>query len=125
MRQQNVVMNWAVASQLGLSTWPYPKIRLALPHLIITITLASTSTCILVHSYHAIQSEAKSTALIAAGFRRGGWNSPPLSPRNLEVEYGYYCAAINISYLVLCISICQQNVWKVCPGWRQKQSERT
>ena len=29
----------------------------------------------------------------------GGWNSPP--PRNLEIAYGYYCGAINISYLIL------------------------
>ena len=36
-----------------------------------------------------------------AGFHTEGgpWNSPP-SLRNLEIEqYGYYCAAINISYL--------------------------
>ena len=120
MRQQNVVMNWELPLKFALS-----QNQVGLTHLIITITLASTSIHILVNSYHAIQSEAKSTALIAAGFLRGGWNSPPLSLRNLEIEYGYYCAAINISYLVLCISICQQNVWKVCPGWRQKQSERT
>ena len=31
-----------------------------------------------------------------------GWGagiSPPLPPRNLEIDYGYYCGAINISYL--------------------------
>ena len=33
------------------------------------------------------------------GWEGGGWNSPP--PRNLETEYGYYCGAINISYLIL------------------------
>ena len=29
----------------------------------------------------------------------GGAGIPP--PRNLEIEYGYYCGAINISYLIL------------------------
>ena len=33
------------------------------------------------------------------GFIRGPWNPPPL--RNLEIEHGYYCGAINISYLIL------------------------
>ena len=34
----------------------------------------------------------------------GGWNfshQPQSPPRNLEIEYGYYCGAINISYLIL------------------------
>ena len=36
-----------------------------------------------------------------AGFHTEGWgpwNFPP--PRSLEIEYGYYCGAINISYLI-------------------------
>ena len=31
-------------------------------------------------------------------YREGG-DLPP--PRNLEIEYGYYCGAINVSYLIL------------------------
>ena len=46
--------------------------------------------------------------------QRGGWNSPP--PRNLEIEYGYYCGAINISYHVTGHKYVSSNVvWKVCP----------
>ena len=30
----------------------------------------------------------------------GGARIPP-PPRNLKIEYGYYCGAINISYLIL------------------------
>ena len=38
---------------------------------------------------------------------RGGWNFPPPQQqfppptRNFEIEYGYYCGAINISYLII------------------------
>ena len=38
---------------------------------------------------------------VDAGFHTeggGGLEFPP--PRNLEIEYGYYCGAINISYHV-------------------------
>ena len=59
--------------------------------------------------------------------RGGGPGTPP--PRNLQIEYGYYCGAINIGYLILHVigrtCICHQNVvWKVCPRLCQKQSER-
>ena len=50
----------------------------------------------------------------------GGTGVPPLPPRNLEIEYGYYCGGINTSYLinferacatrvkvvVLCVCVC-------------------
>ena len=53
----------------------------------------------------------------------------PSPPRNLEIEYGYYCGAINISYLTSHVIghkyMYHQNVvWKVCPRLCQKQSER-
>ena len=52
----------------------------------------------------------------------GGLESlPPLPPRNLEIEYGYYY----ISCLHVTEHMCHQNVvWKFCPRLRQKQSER-
>ena len=47
----------------------------------------------------------KSTCTLASGLIcidsrvSGGLEFPP--PRNLEIEYGYYCGAINISYSIL------------------------
>ena len=66
---------------------------------------------------------------IHAGFHTevggGGLEFPP-PPRNLEIQYGYYCGAINIRcfiYMLLDIRMCHQSVvWKVCPRLRQKQS---
>ena len=49
-------------------------------------------------------------ALAMQGFiqrgRGGGWawNSPPPPLRSVEIEYGYYCSTINISYLILYVT---------------------
>ena len=65
---------------------------------------------------------------IASGFyteRRGEAEICP--PRNLGIEYAYYCGAINITYLILHVTghkYHQNAVWKVRPALRQKQSER-
>ena len=32
---------------------------------------------------------------------QGGLEFPPPPTRNFEIEYGYYCGAINISYLII------------------------
>ena len=62
------------------------------------------------------------TSLCCSGFYTGGgWNftipspspPPPPPPRNLEIEYGYYCGAINISYLILHVTGIKY--MKVCP----------
>ena len=50
---------------------------------------------------------------------------PPLSQRNLEIDY---CCAFNISYLILHVTghtyVSASFVWNVCPRLHQKQSER-
>ena len=50
---------------------------------------------------------------VVSGFHTegGSWNPSPPPPRNLEIEYGYYCFVTGIK---------QQS----CPRLRQKQSER-
>ena len=59
---------------------------------------------------------------------RVSYGIPPPPPRNFEIEYGYYCGAINISYLTLHVTghkyVPSNVVWKACPRLRQKQSER-
>ena len=68
------------------------------------------------------------SVLLTSRVSYGGVGALKLSPpcQNFwEIEYGYYYGAINISYLILHVSMCHQNVvWKVCPRLRQKQSER-
>ena len=44
--------------------------------------------------------------------REGGPGIPP--PRNLEIEYGYYCGAINISYLILHVTGHKYVSSKIC-----------
>ena len=45
--------------------------------------------------------------------REGGPGIPP-PPRNLEIEYGYYCGAINISYLILHVTGHKYVSSKIC-----------
>ena len=60
----------------------------------------------------------------------GGLKFPPppgtnFPPRNLKVEYGYYCGTI---YLILCVTghkyASSNVVWKVCTRLCHKQSDR-
>ena len=48
------------------------------------------------------------------------WNSPQSYPEILKLSMVIILAV----YMLLNISMCHQNVWKVCPRLRQKQSER-
>ena len=56
------------------------------------------------------------TSLCCSGLYTGGggWNfTIPSPPRNLEIEYGYYCGTITVSYLILHVTGIKY--MKVCP----------
>ena len=42
------------------------------------------------------------------GFIQRRWGEIPPPPGNLQIEYGYHCGAINISYLILHVTVTLQ-----------------
>ena len=54
---------------------------------------------------------------IPQGFIQGrgiGAGIPPPPPRNLRIEHGYYCGAINISYLIVHVTVHKYVLSKCC-----------